>query len=81
MPYMPNYKCTRCDTPQKRDLLTVKKVSFLEMGTGGRVVRSRVTHWLCPSCVSKDEDFNREPFKAPGSERIPDPAEKEKLGA
>lgn len=63
------YICTRCGTAPKsdtqpqataRDLLTVKKVLFVEMGAGGRSIKSRVIDWLCPSCVAADSDWNRE---------------------
>lgn len=52
------YKCTVCNTEQPRNLLTVKKVLFLEMGVGARTLRSRVVGWLCPPCVAKDADYN-----------------------
>lgn len=58
------YRCTRCgEVPTKegvepRDLLTVKKILFVEMGAGGRSIRSRVADWLCPSCVVADPDWN-----------------------
>lgn len=67
----PDYSCTSCGKATGRELLTVKKVVFQEMGTGGRIHKSRVTHWLCPNCVQADPDFHREPFKAPGVKRIP----------
>lgn len=66
------YKCTICGAApglsetESRDLLTVKKVSFLEMGLGGRTLRSRVVGWLCPRCVKADPDYQREPFAVPG---------------
>lgn len=73
----PAYRCTRCGTKpgggtdvEARELLTVKKVSFNEMGIGGRTLRSRVVDWLCPECVRSDPDYNREKFVAPGN--IPD---------
>lgn len=56
------YVCTKCGKSEQRSLLTVKKAVFLEMGEGGATVRSRVTDWLCPPCVAKDEDWNREKF-------------------
>ena len=59
------YICTHCGNPTQRDLLTVKKIVFLEMGLGGRTVRSRVNGWLCPSCVAGDSEWNREPFVRP----------------
>lgn len=63
------YKCTRCGTEPAangmlpRELLTVKKVLFVEMGAGGRTLKSRVLDWLCPSCVVGDPDY-----KLPGWE-------------
>jgi hypothetical protein len=58
----PDYDCTGCGQSTKRELLTVKKVVFTEMGEGARTVKSRVTDWLCPRCTATDVDFNREPF-------------------
>lgn len=62
------YRCTRCGTipvhrdgpevAEPRDLLTVKKILFVEMGAGGRSLRSRVADWLCPACVAGDPDWN-----------------------
>lgn len=60
------YLCTRHDGLVPRELLLVKKVQFTEMGAGGKVQKSRVVDWLCPDCVVKDADWNREEFKAPG---------------
>lgn len=71
MANQPDYSCTKCGNYCGRELLTVKKISFVEMGIGGRVLKSRVKHWLCPNCVKKDEDFNLEPFRAPGNVRVP----------
>jgi hypothetical protein len=62
---LPNYACTRCLTPTKRENLVVKKSVFLEMGEGGRTIRSRVTDWLCPGCTNDDADWNREKFDPP----------------
>lgn len=70
------YVCTRCGKKpaptetEARDLLTVKKVSFLEMGMGGRTLRSRVADWLCPDCVAADPDFKRPPFVKPKPEQV-----------
>lgn len=70
----PDYKCTRCGAKpgggtenEARELLTVKKVAFLEMGIGGRTHKSRVVDWLCPKCVLDDPDWQREAFVAPGN--------------
>jgi hypothetical protein len=59
------YVCSRCGQPTARDLLTVKKASFLEMGVRGRTLLARVVAWLCPRCVASDEDYNREPYTQP----------------
>jgi hypothetical protein len=56
------YRCSRCGAPTARDLLTVKKAVFLGMGVRARMLRSRVCHWLCPSCVAADRDWNREAY-------------------
>ncbi|HEY6021731.1 MAG TPA: hypothetical protein VIY48_18235 [Candidatus Paceibacterota bacterium] len=61
------YKCTSCGQPQSRSDLIVKKVVFLEMGAGGRTIKSRVIHWLCRVCKSRDVDWNREAFEQPGT--------------
>lgn len=62
---MPEYACTRCEAPTQRDKLMVKKAVFLEMGEGARTFKSRVVGWLCPKCVSQDEDWQREKFNPP----------------
>lgn len=63
------YACTKCSKPTDRDLLTVKKVNYHEMGAGGRTIRSRVVGWLCPSCVAGDDEWNMPKFRQP--ERLP----------
>lgn len=60
------YVCTSCGRDTPRERLLAKKVQFVEMGVGGRNQKSRVIAWLCPDCVAKDVDWNREKFKAPG---------------
>lgn len=60
-----NYACTLCGNDTKREELTVKKSTFLEMGEGARTVRSRVVAWLCPRCVIGDADWNRPKFAPP----------------
>lgn len=67
----PDYKCTRCGKPTERSLLTVKKVVFLEMGLGGRTIRSRVVDWLCPHDIALDDDWNREKFLSPAQTVMP----------
>lgn len=58
----PDYRCTSCGQPCDRELLTVMKVSFNEMGMGGRVLKSRVAGWLCPKCVRENQYWLMEPF-------------------
>jgi hypothetical protein len=48
------YKCTNCDTITDRDLLTIKQVRFVEIGVGGKQLKSRNIAWLCPACVARD---------------------------
>lgn len=65
MANIPEYGCTRCNTPTSRDDLIVKKSLFTEMGEGGRSVRSRVTDWLCQKCREEDPDWNLPKFNPP----------------
>lgn len=64
------YRCTVHNKIMPRELLMVKKVQFTEMGAGGKVQKSRVLAWLCPECVAKDPDWNRDKFDAPGQTPI-----------
>lgn len=57
--------CTRCGNDTCKNLLTVKKTSFLEEGLGGRTLRSRVVDHLCPTCVASDPDWNKQPYSKP----------------
>lgn len=60
--------CTRCGKDCDRDKMMCQKVSFHEMGKGGRLIRTRTVAWLCPSCVSQDPVWNSEPWtSAPGA--------------
>lgn len=69
MANVPEYGCTRCNTPCPRAQLTVKKALFTEMGVGARTIRARVTDWLCPMCLKNDPDFQREKFSPPRIEK------------
>lgn len=60
------YACTQCKSPTKRELLTVKKIIFQEIGVKPRQARSRTAAWLCPLCLSRDPDWNRPAYVAPG---------------
>jgi hypothetical protein len=54
------YQCTSCGETTERELLTVKNIRFLEMGERPKQLRSRNVGWLCPKCVAKDPDWNRD---------------------
>lgn len=59
----PNHEGSRLT---KRELLTVKKVNFLEIGVNGKTVRTRTDSWLCPACLVRDEHWNKPRYDAPG---------------
>lgn len=65
MPVEHEYRCTECGTLTKRDLLTVKKVLFTEMGVGSNTLRSRVVGWLCPACVKADSTWRMPAHQTP----------------
>lgn len=56
------YTCTRCETVTAREMLTVKKVSFQEVGLNPATLRARNVAWLCPSCVAADADWQHEAY-------------------
>lgn len=58
---VPDYRCTKCQKPTERELLTVRRVSFHEMGSQQKRKGSRVTDWLCPSCLGQDPEWNKSP--------------------
>lgn len=65
MANIPEYVCTNCHRPTRREDLTVKKVMFTEMGAGATTIRSRVVGWLCELCRESDNDFHRDRFSPP----------------
>ena len=65
MPPQHPYVCNKCGNDTPRDLLTVKKVLFVEMGAGGRTIRSRVESWLCPPCTKADLAWNLPAHRTP----------------
>lgn len=79
------YFCTRCGRGEEdgvtRDDLSVKKVVFLRMGEGGKVIRSRVVEWLCPTCRSEDADWKREAFVRPDKAAEATKKEEDELAA
>lgn len=56
------YTCMVCEQETDRKVLTVKRITFLEMGAGANIIRSRVLGWLCPTCLVRDDDWKREPY-------------------
>lgn len=68
MPTPYKYGCTQCGRSCAREILTVKRVQFVEMGEGASTKKSRVLEWLCPSCLSQDLDFLRDKFVPPVQE-------------
>lgn len=63
---MIDYSCTKCGTRTGRELLTVKKVHFLEIGAGAKTVKTRTEAWLCPRCLVADPIYKLERWDAPG---------------
>ena len=65
-----DYRCTQCGKETDRDLLTVKKVSFLEIGENPRAIKTRTESWLCPNCIKEDNAFNIPKGFSPGRTNI-----------
>lgn len=70
--YTREYHCTGCGKKTERHDLTVKKAVFTSMGSRAKTFRSRVTRQLCPTCLSKDPDWNREAYSEPEFEKLPE---------
>jgi hypothetical protein len=62
----PDYKCTACRKQTKRELLTVMKVSFLEIGMTPKTLKSRNILWLCPRCLVRHPLWNIPEYATPG---------------
>lgn len=58
MAYVKPYKCTTCGEVIPREQVVVVKVQFVTPGAGSRVLKSRNTHWLCPSCLEGHPVWN-----------------------
>jgi hypothetical protein len=77
------YKCTTCgempipgNNIASRDMLLQKKVMFADMGTYGKVRRTRTVGWLCPKCLLEDPDYNAKKYPdRPEIREITDPDE------
>jgi hypothetical protein len=70
--YNRDYYCTKCGQKTDRDKLTPKKAVFTGMGAKAKTHRSRVMAHLCPACLAKDPDWNREPYAEPEFEVLPE---------
>lgn len=55
-----DYRCATCGKRKTRDTLFARRVQWLTMGNRSKVVRGRVTYWVCRSCMEKDPDYQRE---------------------
>jgi hypothetical protein len=68
------YHCTNCGLKTNRDKLTVKKAVFTEMGSKAKTFKSRAVAHLCdrPTCLPKDEDWNRPPYSEPDFKVMPE---------
>lgn len=60
-------QCTQCGKSYRKGLLTAVKVTFMGIGLNGKVIKSRITDWLCPGCVVKHPAWNKKAWSdAPG---------------
>jgi hypothetical protein len=69
MPFYTNYACTVCEKPFPKELLVSKTVVFSPVGVR-RILKSRVTKFLCPECLEIDTEYNLEPFHSPGTKSV-----------
>jgi hypothetical protein len=76
MPHYQDERCTECNNICSKLLLTAKRVQFVEVVNQKKVLKSRVTAWLCEECRDKDPDWLLEPkaaapgYKSAGLERV-----------
>lgn len=74
------YVCSNCGDFTEREMLTVKKVSFQEIGLNPTTLRARTVAWLCPKCVAIDPDWRQEAYQG-GRKRVqPGRSKQERLG-
>jgi len=72
-----NYTCDVCKNVRTKDELVAKRVQYREMGSDGKVLKTRVIMWVCrvpdpnmggKSCLDCDPDFHRPKYEdAPGT--------------
>jgi len=53
------YVCDTCGRDVGKLNLRAKRVQFLTIGLNGKMIQSRITSWLCISCMETDPDFTR----------------------
>lgn len=68
MPHYSDYRCGVCGKEFFKDLLLAKKMVWVKLGAGGRIIKSRTVIWQCPECRTADPDWNRDAYTAsPGA--------------
>lgn len=76
MPHYHDERCTECNNICSKILLTAKRIQFVAVENQRKVLKSRVTAWLCEDCLAKDPDWNLDPraaapgYRSPGLERV-----------
>jgi len=65
MPFVGPYVCSKCGAKTEREDLTVLRLSFLTMGTGPKVKKSRTLGWLCENCIEIHPLWNLDKFEGP----------------
>lgn len=54
------YACSVCGQIVGRSNLVVKRATFMEVGKGGRLIRTRTVAWLCrKQCLEADPDWTQ----------------------
>jgi hypothetical protein len=66
---MPNYSDTVCGTCGHRTnpiRLYVRRVQFTKYGKSAAILRTRITDYICDTCLAKDPEWNTPPRTGPG---------------
>jgi DNA-directed RNA polymerase subunit RPC12/RpoP len=66
MPFYTHYACSVCGEPFPKELLVSKTATFSPVGSR-RILKSRVTKFLCPEHLEEDVDYQLPPFHSPGT--------------